>query len=432
MSRAGRCIIGLRSAAVGSFRRHPFRVSFSALVVLTSTAGLGFYGWAVYSWRQAQIDYAAKQYDRADHRLGFCRRIWPNDPSLLLLSAKTSRQTGDTGAAEGYLNRYFTADPVSREEGQIEFLLLRVQTGDDEAVEPLFNLVEQKHPDSAAVLEAISLTYMRRLRYEAANGSLTKWIELHPDQATPYEWRGWVYERPASPALAHQDYKSALELDPSLMLVRLRLVELLLEEKKVPEVVPHLEVLTRQAPDRVEVKARLGMLRFLEGRSKEARHLLEEAEPLLAKNDVAPVVYLARLDVQEGKAADAERRLRQVIALDPTESDARFVLVSALRLQGRESEALIAQQEQLKINERNVRVNQLLRDRADKPDATIEEWYEIGSTFLEMQMESRGTYWLDKVLARDPNHQAAHRVLTEYYDRKGDAGRAASHRRMLR
>ncbi len=432
MSRAGRWIIGLRSVAFGSFRRHPFRASFSVLVVLASTAGLSLYGWAVYNWRQARIDYASKQYDRADHHLGFCRRIWPNDPSLLLLSAKTSRQTGDTGAAEVYLDRYFRSDPVSREEAQIEFLLLRVQTGDDEAVEPLFNIVEQKHPDSSTILESISLTYMRRLRYEAANGSLTKWIELHPDLATPYEWRGWVYERSASPASALKDYKKALDLDPSLMLVRLRLVELLLEEKKVPEVVPHLEILTRQAPDRVEVKARLGMLRFLEGRSREARQLLEEVEPQLAKNDMAPVVSLARLDVQEGKGVDAERRLRRVIALDPTESDARFVLVSALQLQGRESEALIAQQEQFKINERNVRVNQLLRDRADKADATTDEWCEIGSIFLEMQMEARGTYWLDKVLARDPNHQATHRVLTEYYDRKGDAAQAASHRRMLR
>ena len=401
-------------------------------LLVTTSAVLGGYGRAVYSWRQAGVDFKAGQVGEARRRLDFCRRLWPDDPALLLLSARVNRAAGAVAAAEADLDHYFEVSAGPRDEAQLESLLLRAQIGDDETDGLLLILVEQNHPQSPAILETLSASYMRRLRYQAANASLTKWIELRPDAATPYEWRGWVYERTASPALAHQDYKKALELDPSLMLVRLRLVELLLEEKKVPEVVPHLEILTRQAPDRVEVKARLGMLRFLEGRSREARQLLEEVEPQLAKNDMAPVVSLARLDVQEGKGVDAERRLRRVIANDPTETDARFVLISALRLQGRESEAVVAENEQSKLNVRNIRVNQLLRDRADKPDATADEWFEIGSIFLEMQMEARGTYWLDKVLARDPNHQGTHRVLTEYYDRKGDAARAASHRRMLR
>ena len=102
-----------------------------------------------------------------------------------------------------------------------------------------------------------------------------------------------------------------------------------------------------------------------------------------------------------------------------------------MRLQGREAEAMVLQQEHAKLNERNIRVNYLLRDRADKPDATADEWCEIGSLFLEMKMAPRGIYWLDKVLARVPDHQGAHRELMDYYERKGDAEQAANHRRML-
>jgi len=432
MSIAGQLLARMRRAGVALIRRHPFRAI--ALLALFSVAGvcLGGYGWAVYTWRQAQVDYEAKRFDEAERRLVYCRRIWTDDPGLLLLSAKTSRRRGEFDSAQEYLTRYFRSDPESREEAQVESLLLRVQMGDDEAVDDLFKRIEQGHPDSPGILETISLSYMRRLRYQAANACLTKWIELCPDQALPYERRGWVYEHTASQNLAYEDYVKALQLDPSLILVRLRLVELLLEQKKVPEVIPHLDFLMQQAPDRVEVKARLGMLRFLEGRSLDARRLLEEVEPSLAKNDAAPLVSLARLDVQEGRGADAERRLRRVIALDPTESDARSVLVTALRFQDSDQEAIAGEREYLKIRERTERVNTLLRDRADKPDATPEEWFEIGSIFMELQMESRALYWLDKTLAKDIDHQKAHRMLMEYHERKGERELAASHRRILR
>ena len=432
MSKAGRLIARMCRAGVASVRRHPLRTIALLAVLSAAGVGLGGYGWAIYTWRQAQVDFEAKRFDEAERRLGYCRRIWPDDPGLLLLSAKTSRRRGDFESAQEYLNRFFQTGPQSRDEAQIESLLLRIQMGDDEAADPLFAIVEQGHPNSAAILDTISMSYMKRLRYQAANACLSKWIELCPDQPVAYERRGWVYENTASRALASLDYLKALDLDPTLVQVRLRLVELYLEEKKVPEVAPHLEYLALQAPERVEVKARLGMLRFLEGRSQEARQLLEGVELRLAASDVAPVVYLARLDVQEGKGLEAERRLRRVIALDPTETEGRFILVSALRLQGREAEAAVVQEEQAKFNERNIRVTQLLRDRADRPDATPEELFEIGALFQEMQMVSQSLYWFEKVLARDPRHQKAHRELMNYYERKGDAEQAANHRRMLR
>ena len=100
-------------------------------------------------------------------------------------------------------------------------------------------------------------------------------------------------------------------------------------------------------------------------------------------------------------------------------------MVTALRLQGKDGEALVAERDQAKIRERNERVNLLLRDRADKPNATAEEWFEIGSIFLDMQMESRAMYWFDKVLAREGTHPGVHRRLTEYYERNNEPEKAA-------
>ena len=57
--------------------------------------------------------------------------------------------------------------------------------------------------------------------------------------------------------------------------------------------------------------------------------------------------------------------------------------------------------------------------------------FEIGSIFLRAGKESLGLYWLEQALARDPEHEATHTVLADYYNDKGDKEKAAAHRRWL-
>ena len=49
---------------------------------------------------------------------------------------------------------------------------------------------------------------------------------------------------------AMDDYHRALELDPDLLPVRLRVAEMLLEDKQAPEALPHLERLMPAGPGR--------------------------------------------------------------------------------------------------------------------------------------------------------------------------------------
>src|SRR5205807_1493557 len=151
------------------------------------------------------------------------------------------------------------------------------------------------------------------------------WIEIRPDEAKPYQWRGWVLERLNRHKAAAQDYQRALALDPDLLPPRLRLAELLLQDKRVPDALPHLERLYRQAPDNPEVQAGLGICRFYQNRTKEARSLMEAAVVHLPK-DPALLIHLARLDIQEGRAAQAERHLRQVLRTDPVDNEALYNL----------------------------------------------------------------------------------------------------------
>src|SRR5205807_2644487 len=121
-----------------------------------------------------------------------------------------------------------------------------------------------------------------RARYGPAYSYLCRWIDLNPEAALPYFWRGWVVEQMNGTEDAMKDYQRALELDPDLVPARLRLAEMWLERSDPPRALPHRERLSKQYPDRADIMARLGECRFLEGNLPEARRLLEVARERLS------------------------------------------------------------------------------------------------------------------------------------------------------
>jgi tetratricopeptide (TPR) repeat protein len=240
-----------------------------------------------------------------------------------------------------------------------------------------------------------------------------------------------VLERLNHPKRAKADYEHALELDPDLIDVRLRVVEMLLDEKMAADAEPHLDRLVQQAPNDVRVRARLGMCRFLQGKPKEARQLMEAALPEMP-NDASLLISLASLDIQEGRPVEAEQRLRLVLAAEPSDLEALFVLAPALQAQKKTAEAaaVLADHERRRVL--MGRLNALLRDVADSPTATADNFSEIGSLFLQMDRDSVARYWLDQALERDPTNASAHRALADYYEKKGDRDKADRHRKQVR
>jgi tetratricopeptide (TPR) repeat protein len=412
-------------------RRRP-RLTVLLVVLLTVGAGVGVWRYAVHQWRAAQVAVREDRPAEARERLRLCLRVWPRSTEVHLLAARAARLTGDLAAAEAHLNRCLELQDGATELVQLEFLLIRVQGGEvDELAPALIDAVQKGHPESPAILETMTGAYLTRLRYKPAHACLSKWIEIEPHTAKPYLLRGWTLERLNNHKAATADYHRALELDPDLIPARLRVVEMLLEDKQAPEAVPHLERLVRQAPDNPQVQARLGMCRFLQGRGEEARRLMEAAVVHLPK-DPALLVTLANLDLQDGRGADAERRLRTVLEADPSDTEALFVLGSALQLQGRTKEAADVLADYEKKRAIVNRINDLLKDAADSPTAKADDYAEIGQLFLQIGRDKFGVYWSERALERDPANQKAHAALAAYYDRKGDAANAAAHRRQIR
>jgi len=412
-------------------RRRPWA---AAAVALAAAAAVAVSGWAYarHQWRAAREALAADQPQEARARLGLPLLVWRRDPAVHLLAARAARLSGDLPAAEAHLKRSLRLAGGATAEVQLEFLLLRVQTGEVDRVAPvLLETADNGHPEAPLILSTLAVAYMSNLRYRPAFACLSRWIELEPDAAKAYQYRGWVLERMNRRKDALADYRQALEIDPDLLPVRLQLAQVLLEDNKPLEALPHLERLYRQVPDDPLVQARLGMARYLQGRLGEARRLMEAAAGQLP-NDPPLHIQLARLDLTEGRAGAAERRLRAVLQADPSDTEAFYTLFQAVQAQGRTDEAREIWKECERAKAVLNRIHKLLRDVMDSPGARAADCAEVGQLFLDIKQETRGLYWLYEALERDPDQQQAHRALAAYYQSKGNADKAAIHRRQVR
>jgi tetratricopeptide (TPR) repeat protein len=417
---------GLTYPARVAWRRPRLTLALTGLV-LAATAVAG--GWYVrHQWQEAQAALAADRSDEARSRLTVCLLVWPRDPDVRLAAARAARRSGDFPAAEDHLNQCLKLRGGATEAVQLEFLLLRVQTGEvDEVAPTLIDCVEKGHPDSPIILETLALAYMHRLRYKPALACLSRWLEVRPDAVKAYQWRGWVLERLSNYKAASEDYHRALELDPDLLPVRLRVAEMLLEDSQAPEALPHLERLYRQAPDNPEVQARLGVCRFHQNRPEEARRLMESAVVRIP-NDPSLLIHLAKLDLQEGHPVEAEQRLRKVLQADRSDTEALYKLVTALQFQNRTAESAAVLKEAEWYKERVDRANKLLREVGDSATAKPSDAAEIGELLLSIGRDRLGEYWLKQALKRDPRNPQALKALADHYEKKGSSEKTGDRR----
>jgi len=409
-----------------------FLLKVFAIVAILGLAGGGAYFYAVHHWHAAQQAVKENRLDDARASLRVCSFVWPRSVPVQILAARVDRLDGEFDSAEQHLNEAKRLAKGSTPEIQVEYLLMRVQRGEeDEVAGELIGYVQSDYPERALILEMLSRAYMRNMRHGPAFTCLTAWMKAEPDSFEPYQWRGWVLERLNDWGGAMKDYEKALELNPENVQIRLRLAELQLEHSDVEAAKPNLEHLAKSFPNRADIKARLGQLRFLESDEVQARALLEEAVREMP-NDAAVLIHLAKLELQANNSAKAEKWLRHALEVDPTDTEAEFTLVAVLQKEGRESEADAVRENHRKHTALLQKVSRIIQKEAEHPRGDPDELYEVGALFLNSANERVGLYWLHRALQRNPEHQPTRKALAEYYEKKGDKEKAAEHRRQIK
>jgi Tfp pilus assembly protein PilF len=416
-----------------ALRRRPWSSAVVAVLLLAAAAFGGAVAWSDYQFRAAGRALRGGEFAEAlaHARLGL--RVRPGSAEGHLLAARAERQGGNYAGAERELQECVRLQKGATEATQLEWLLLRAQRGEVDEVGPgLWYCVEHDHPDTGPILEALSRAYMHQYRLGAALACLDRWLESEPDCARALDWRGWVHERLEQQEAARQDYRRALELEPGRSEVRFRLAAMLLDDNKPAEAAPHLERLRRELPGRTEVLTSLAHCRAMLGDFAEARRLTDE---VLAThpNDAEALLERGRLDLEEGRAADAEVALRRAVEVSPYRFPIRFALWQSLQRQpGREREAAEAKASHDALRADLERLAALLKAEGTKSREDPERMAEVGALLLRTGEERLGLDWLGGALRLDPQSAPAHDALAAYYEKKGEADKAEEHRRAAR
>ena len=401
--------------------------------VLLAAGVLACERWAAWQERLAAQALADNHMDEAKRHIDLALQVRRRRTSTLLLSARIRRLSGAYSEAEQCLLRCGQLHGMS-EPLHLEWPLRRCQSKQGEVDElgpNLRALVQQRHPEAAAILETLASVYIRQTRYLEALLCLDLWLELTPDSVRGLDWRGWVGNQLDHRGQAFSDYERLLELQPGRTDVRLRLAQMLVESSRQVDAVPHLERLLSELPDNPDVLTALAPCRVVQSRPEEARALLDAV--LKDHPDHFDALFQrGKLELTIGHPAQAEPWLRKALELKPQDPEARYSLYRSLEGQpNRQNEAERERALWEQAGKKQDRLTSLLRkDLAAHPN-DVDLAREAGELFLQLGEEQRGLSWLRRALAINPGHIPSHRALLAYYERTENAAQAAEERRQL-
>jgi Tfp pilus assembly protein PilF len=429
---------------------------FTLLALISVGFGVG--GYVAYDWvwgadfhlRAAEEALDRGDFAQAEAHVTLVLDSRPNNPEAHLLAARIARRAiqpilpragetvgyslalsgartvGSYDKAEQHLTKYKKLGGVP-ELYILEQDLLKAQSGALSPVEDdLKAWIAKDPPETVLILEALIKGYLLAYRLPEALACLDQWLDRRED-IQALIWRGWVREWLRDVFNAKKDYLRALELDPEKDEARLRLAEMLVTTAPA-EAVDHFEILYRRQPADPEVVLGLVLCRRAFGETEEARQLLDQ---LLARQPRNSAALLQRgvMAMVENQPAQAERWLRQAVALEPYGRLVNYHFFLCLERLGKKEEAQKVRGRLNKITEDL----QLLAEVTEKVLTAPNDpkWrYQAGVILLRNEQKEEGLRWLLSALEMDPRHAPTHAALAAHYEREGNRELAAYHRRL--
>ena len=405
-------------SAAGSRRPWRFwRALAAAALLITAGAGLApalpqLRAWQHY--RAARTELQRYHNPQAFRYLQACLRVWRDDPDVKFLAARVARRAGRYDEANQLLENYQRTRGLDDALTFERLLLTAERSGDDGTMGLCRRHIEQGHPDTPLLYEALTRGYLRQYRLAEARGCLGRWLEAQPDNPEALCLQGQLYldyEQVRSAAV--ETYRRAVEVDPDHEEARLGLAVALLESRQYAEAAEQLEEVRRRQPDNLRVRVGLAECRDMLGGREEAERQVRE---VLAERPDYPqaLALLGRLQMEAGQFTEAEASLRRALAGNPADVRARHNFSQCLRHNGKEEEAR-AQGKVLQRREDDLkRFHEIVtRELARAPhDAALH--CTLGELLLRSGYRAEGLRWLESALREDPQYEPARKALAEY------------------
>ena len=420
-----------------SVRSHPRWAIVIAAVLLVGVSWGGYWVSRELSarnhMRQARAAINDGNHAAALANLDECLRVWPNDPEILLLQARTHWMAGNRAEASKQLAACKEAGGNAQRLA-LESQMIAASAGGLEQVESaLQKHVEAGHPDKRYILEALIRGYLGRQRAEDAERLATVWIDESPDRWQPWLFRGIARTLMSKDLLstahdaAKRDFHRVLELKPDNEMARFLLGNAYVMSGQFREALPHLDRYCRLKPEDGQGITALAACHRALGQIEDARRTIDDwlkthsatAEVLLLRGEIA--LDLAKPD----EALDFFRRAQ---ALAPSLEKTDFQIATALRALGRNDEASTHEEKWRSRNKLKERLQEL-EQTAAKEAQNVAVHHEAGTVALQLGNEPAAMRWLAAALKLEPNHRPTHEVLANHFESKGNVEAASFHRR---
>jgi predicted Zn-dependent protease len=400
------------------------------LILLGAGAGVGGrYLWAWHHFRAGEEALARYRGEEALRHFAVYLQVWPESVRGQLLATRAARRAGDDESAQRYLRACRRLQPVKSDEIDLEWALLRVTLGDLEENEAYLLARAQRQPAQAPLVwEALAEGYTRLYRVSDALRCLERWLAEEPDNVQALFLRGSLWWQVQVTPRAIPDLRRVLEIDPKRHEARWRLARCLVQGGGYDEALPLLEETLAHWPGDAEVRVHLARCEYMLGRREHGVKILDEVLHDHPDDELA-LRMRGQLALLSGQPAEAEKWLRQALHISPTDHQASWSLAQALQQQGKTAEAATETKRSEMLRDQRARLGEILTHQmAVKPD-DAELQAELGTLLIALGHAKVGESWLLSALRLDAKCRAAHAALAEFYQARGDAERAARHRK---
>jgi tetratricopeptide (TPR) repeat protein len=353
---------------------------------------------------------------QAVRHLQVCLQAWPDNANVLLLAARAARCARAYDDAERCLDKYQQARGCD-EAYAFEQLLLSAERQVNEVADLCWRYVEENHPETPVILDALARGYLRQYRLVEARACLNRWLESQPESAEALSLEGrYNLEYVFSKNAAVISYRRAVELDPDHEDARLGLAVALLDNNEYGEAAGQLKWVQERQPDNLSVRVGLAECYHVLGDTAAAEQLVDSV--LAQQPQHAPALALCgRLALARGQFQEAERLLREAVARDPSNHHARYNLIISLHKNGKDKEAQMMEQQLKQLEQDLNEFNQIVTHELPKRPRDPALHCTLGQLLLRGGQRQEGLRWLRSALAIDPQYAPALRALDEVHQR---------------